>query len=170
MWKFNDSFIQFMKDKLILFILFFSLLSCGKEEEDLQQPVKQQVSPPVVESRKEEPQVKYVYKGAKGRDLFTPLAGKSAQFAKEEATETLEMSGSTLSTLSLKGFVRDVNQKYALINDTGGGRYVVKGGKVFDRRGKQIQGVVGIVKEKSVILITSDKTIRELKMGIEEEK
>ena len=155
---------------LIMIILGLGSSSCSKEEKMSPVLQRSQVSIPprkfvteVVKKEKKERVARYEYKGVKYRNPLLPLTAKGIFIE-----GTSEMTGANLSTLRLKGIIKDRHKrgKLALIDDINGASYIVKDKRLINQQGKMVKGVVGIVKEKSVVLITSDKGIRELKMEL----
>ena len=160
---------SFLKIMLMTGCLF--LVSCGVEDEPLPEAkIVQTFTVSQITDFKKQLESKYSYPGAKNMDPFMVLVGRGSKMAISEVSDLDEFPGSVLTTLTLRGLVTDSNQKCALVSDTSGAKYAVKGGKVYDYRGRVLKGIVGIVKEKSVILITSDKTIKELKLPRDQDK
>ena len=105
----------------------------------------------------------YVY-SASGRDPFVPLSGGAA----------LDMGGSSAdvqpgafnpTSVELKGILRTQTGRWAVLTGTGGGdRYTVENGKVLDGKKKPVEGFVGIIKEKSLVLIGPNNQVTELRM------
>ncbi len=155
---------------LTMIVLYLGNFGCGKEEKTL--PALPTVTPQqklandFVKKKKKKIVEKYEYKGIKYRNPLLPLTAKATLIE-----GTGEMAGTNLATLSLKGFIKD-NQKggLALISDINGASYIVKDKRLINQQGKKVEGVVGIIKDKSVVLITSDQSVRELKLKTEEEE
>ncbi len=152
---------------LMVGFLFFSVLGCGKKEKNLSTalsttiPQKKAVTR-VVRDKKEKAGIKYEYKGGKYRNPCLSLTVKGVAIE-----GIVEMTAANLSTLTLRGIIKDSQKKrLALIDDVSGASYIVKDKKLINQRGRRVKGVVGIVKEKSVVLMTSDKGIKELKMEV----
>ena len=157
--------------KIMLMAGCLLLVSCGGADEPLPEAtISQTPAVSQITDVKKQFASKYSYQGTKNRDPFMALVGRGSNMAISEVSDSDEFPGSVLTTLTLRGLVTDSNQKCALVSDTGGANYAVKGGKVYDYRGRVLKGIVGIVKEKSVILITSDKTIKELKLTRDQDK
>ena len=64
--------------------------------------------------------------------------------------------------MELKGILKDRRGKVAIISASDGEYYVLKSGRIYDRKSRVIPGVSGIIKEKSVVLISQNRTITEL--------
>ncbi len=150
---------------LIIGFLFFFILGCGKKEKKISTALpttipQNKLVTRVVADKKEKTGMRYEYKGGKYRNPLLSLTVKG------EAIEGIsEMTGANLSTLTLRGIIKDSQKgRLALIDDVSGSSYIVKGKKLINQRGRRVKGVVGIIKEKSVVLMTSDKGIKELKM------
>ncbi|MCK4532338.1 hypothetical protein KAU39_01005 [bacterium] len=149
----------------VLVFLFFCVLGCGKKEKKISTALpttipQKKVVTEVVTDKQKKAEVKYEYKGGKYRNPLLSLTVKG------EAIEGIaEMTAANLSTLTLRGIVKDSRKKrLALIDDVSGSSYIVKDKMLINQRGRRVKGVVGIVKEKSVVLMTSDKGIKELKI------
>ncbi len=104
------------------------------------------------------------------RDPFLPLIGTGvgAGGASEKVSLPTATGAFNLNVLTLRGIVWSGRQPMAILSDTAGGSYVVRDGRVVDSHGKEVRGVTGIIKPKSVILTTASRTVRELKMEITE--
>lgn len=148
-----------------LVFLFFCVLGCGKKEKNLSTALpatmlQKKAVPVVVADKGKKAEKRYKYKGGKYRNPLLSLTVKG------KAMEgTAEMTAANLSTLTLRGIMKDSRkERLALIDDVSGASYIVKDKKLINQRGRRVKGVVGIVKEKSVVLMTSDKGVRELKI------
>jgi len=150
-----------------LCILCFYCLGCGgkKTQEKVDHVPRQSItkSTPAMPTKPEEPLYKYM--GGKFKDPFIPLidGGRFFRVSQEE------MGKIDPASLSLKGILVDNKEKMATLVDTSGNSYIVKGKRLYNRKGELIEGIVGIVKLESVVIITEDKTVRELKLKTEEE-
>lgn len=109
----------------------------------------------------------YEYGAANLRNPFAPLTGggKVASFkTTEEAAPTID-----INSLTLKGVIYDEKTRNALLVAPSGESYIVKGGRLLaSASGKYVEGVAGIVKKESVVLITKGNVIREVKLREEE--
>lgn len=101
------------------------------------------------------PYLQYRYKGEQYRDPFVPLNSSSNM--------SQLMTVPPLSTFLLKGVVQDTKGKVALFS-SGNRSFIMRGGRFYDTQNKQIKGISGVVKPNSVLLISADKTTRELKI------
>lgn len=156
--------------KIKIFILFLLSLYCvgcgGKKTEERIDRVPRQSMPKKLLSapvKAEEPPYKYL--GLKFKDPFIPLIG-GAKFSRISQEETGEIDP---ASLSLKGILIDSQDKMATLVDTFGNSYIIKNKRLYNRKGELIEGIVGIVKLETVVIITKDKTVRELKLKSEEE-
>jgi len=81
------------------------------------------------------------------------------------AVSSVADSTFSVYNLSLTGIMEDSRAKEALLSDRSAGRtYVLKGGRLFDSKKKQVPGVSGVIKGKQVILMTSDKQVNQLNL------
>lgn len=97
------------------------------------------------------------------RDPFQPLLGDlAAGMPFGEGTPGTAGPAINVGALSLKGIVQDPVRRFALLSDAAGGSYVVRDGKLLDNRGQEVRGVTGFVKERSVVLTTVNKLMREI--------
>ena len=117
---------------------------------------------------KEEP-AQYFYPNANKRDPFTPLIGADAAASAKSGVQAGLQKGE-LSKLELKGILRDRKGKVALISSADGEPYVLKSGRIYDRKNRMVSGVSGIIKENSVVLISQNRTITELSLRKREEE
>jgi hypothetical protein len=148
---------------IIFTATLFFVSSCSKEQlPDAPPPA---FKPPVVKistSTAKNQVPRYVYKGDKYRDPFIPLTGSGFSSINSDAVPT-----PNIGSLSLKGIVDDGNKRMAVI--TGGGiTFVLKDGRLFDNRNRQIRGISGYIKKNSVILIGADRTSKELNLRTKE--
>ena len=97
----------------------------------------------------------YNYYGEKYRDPFVPLIGE---------TRSSQMSDRppAIASLMLKGIVQDNNGRLALLT-SGVNSYILRGGRFYDGRNKMVKGLSGVIKTDSVVVIGSDRTIREIR-------
>ncbi|MEW6556516.1 MAG: hypothetical protein AB1349_04075 [Elusimicrobiota bacterium] len=159
----------------ILFSLFSaSFIGCGKKSTQLTQTSQQitpRPKPKIPQYVPPPPLPKYTYTGGKYRDPLIPAGGSysSSIIAGEGGTV---LSDEQLATLQLKGIFRDPKiGGIALIADTSGGSYILKNGKLYDRKNKIIPKVAGVI-GKNMVTLFSDNTKLELKLrkGGEEKK
>ena len=97
----------------------------------------------------------YTYYGDRYRDPFVPLVG-------EIRSDSGQDRPPQIGSLLLKGIIRDAKSRMALLT-SGVNSYILRGGRLYDGRNRMVKGISGIVKVGSVILIGSDRTVRELK-------
>jgi hypothetical protein len=109
------------------------------------------VSPPSAPSYKS-----YTYYGDHYRDPFIPLNG-DMRGDQESYDRTPQVS-----SLALKGIVQDAKGRMALLT-SGINSYILRGGRLYDNRNKMIKKIAGVIKTDSVVIIGSDRTVRELK-------
>jgi hypothetical protein len=100
---------------------------------------------------------KYVYPYLQQRDPFIPLVGGSSGSGGASSG-----SFENLGNLELRGIIKDRRGKAALISSSDGDAYVLRSGRVYDRRNRVIAGVQGVIKENSVVLISQNKAVKEL--------
>ena len=112
--------------------------------------------PPPPENKME---TRYFYPYATKRDPFVPLVGGVFQAGSGDKSDLAE---GELTNLELKGIMRDRRGKVALISSNSGEPYTLRAGRVYDRKNRIVSGVSGIIKESSVVLITQNRTIREI--------
>ncbi len=112
----------------------------------------------VMEEKAEPP--RYFYPYASKRDPFAPLAGGPAGMGNSAAGKGLEKG--ELTNLELRGIMKDRKGKVAFISSTDGEPFVLRSGRIYDRKNRIISGVSGIIKENSVVLISSNRTMTEL--------
>jgi hypothetical protein len=98
----------------------------------------------------------YTYYGDRYRDPFIPLNGdlRSDQSAWERPP--------AVSSLLLKGIVQDAKGRMALLT-SGVNSYILKGGRLYDGRNRMVKKIAGVIKTDSVVIIGSDRTVREIK-------
>jgi hypothetical protein len=98
------------------------------------------------------------------RDPFLPLSGGTAARINLSAAEGAPKEAFNPATVELKGILRTPTARFATLVSTTGERYIVENGKVMDAKRKPIEGIVGIIKEKSLVLIGRDNQVTELRM------
>ena len=64
----------------------------------------------------------------------------------------------------LKGIVQDARGRMALLT-SGVSSYILRGGRLYDVRNRMVKKISGVIKAESVILIGSDRTVRELRIN-----
>ncbi len=99
----------------------------------------------------------YVYYADRYRDPFIPLNG-------DIRTDQSALGPAAASGLacSLKGIVQDAHGRMALLT-SGVNSYILKGGRLYDGRNRMVKKIAGVIKTESVVIIGSDRTVRELK-------
>ena len=97
----------------------------------------------------------YNYYGEKYRDPFVPLIG-------ETRSDQTSDRPPAIASLMLKGIVQDNNGRLALLA-SGVNSYILRGGRFYDGRNKMVKGLSGVIKTDSVVIIGSDRTIREIR-------
>lgn len=115
--------------------------------------------PAVVSEVKAEPE--YAYQADRFRDPFVPLAGQGAMDLPPISQDEQIFKA---NEMELKGIIGSRTGRMALLRSAGGGIYVVKEGKILDSKRKPVNGFVGIVKEKSLVLIGPNNQVTELKL------
>lgn len=139
-----------------------SLGACSGKHDDLAElssgtrpPVE--AAPPITPDAKKPEPPKYVYPYLQQRDPFIPLVGGSSGSGGASSG-----SFENLGNLELRGIIKDRRGKAALISSSDGDAYVLRSGRVYDRRNRVIAGVQGVIKENSVVLISQNKAVKEL--------
>ncbi|MDD5688037.1 MAG: hypothetical protein PHE88_09435 [Elusimicrobia bacterium] len=150
----------------LFFICFF--IACGKKSSDkidASQQVTPRPKPKIPEYVPPVPPKKYTYKGGAYRDPLIPGGGSSAYSISGLSSEGTEiLTNEKLATLQIKGiFKDDKTGGIAIISDTTGSSYILKEGKLFDRKHRIIKGVAGTIGKNSVTLFSNDMKI-ELKL------
>lgn len=93
----------------------------------------------------------YHYEGDRYRDPFIPLNGTNY-----DATDrSIQISG-----LILKGILQDTRGRVAVLS-SGVSSYILRAGRLYDGRNRPMKGVSGVIKAQSVVLIGSDRTVKE---------
>ena len=155
------------------FYLFTSLFTgCGKKSQQTETAKQVQMpKPKIKEYVPPPPPPRYAYKGGTYRDPLIPGGGASSYSSLNVAGEGEEtMTGEKMVTLQLKGIFMDEKiGNIAIVSETSGNSYILKNGKLYNKKNKDIKGVTGVIGKKVVTLISSDTKI-ELKLKkIEEE-
>jgi hypothetical protein len=105
----------------------------------------------------------YVYQPKSRRDPFLPLAGSEALSG--GSGEVDHGSGVfDIKSVALTGILKTPTGRWAVLRSPEGGSYLVKNGKIYNFKHKQVEGYVGIVKEKSLVIIDSQNQVTELKL------
>ena len=86
------------------------------------------------------------------RDPFIPLTGNSFDS---------DNRAPQISSLILKGIVEDAKGRIAIVS-SGATSYILRAGRLYDGRNKVVKGISGVIKEQSVVLVGSDRTVKEL--------
>lgn len=146
---------------IITLAVWVALSGCSKKE-DAQMDLSALVPPTAVVVTPEEPPKKlefpkYFYPYLDERDPFAPLLAGSG--TGRPGSMTLMQN---FGNLELKGILRDRGGKVAIIGTSSGENFVLKSGRIYDQRNHIVTGVTGIIKEGSVVLITSNRTVKEL--------
>ena len=97
----------------------------------------------------------YSYYGDRYRDPFVPLTGEVRN------DQTLDRPP-PVASLMLKGIVQDARGRMALLT-SGVSSYILRGGRLYDGRNHMVKKISGVIKSDSVIIIGSDRTVRELR-------
>jgi hypothetical protein len=99
----------------------------------------------------------YTYYGDRYRDPFIPLTG---EFRNDQGSDQPPQ----ISSLLLKGIIQDAGSRMALLT-SGVSSYILRGGRLYDGRNHMMKGISGVIKTDSVVLMGSDRTIKELKVS-----
>jgi hypothetical protein len=97
----------------------------------------------------------YSYYGEKYRDPFIPLIGEIRSDRGMERPPAI-------ASLVLKGIIQDAKGRMALLV-SGANSYILRGGRLYDGRNRMVKGISGVIKADSVVLIGSDRTVREVR-------
>jgi hypothetical protein len=98
----------------------------------------------------------YTYYGDRYRDPFIPLTG---EFRGDQGADRPPQ----VSSLLLKGIMQDAKGRIALLT-SGISSYILRGGRLYDGRNHLMKGISGVIKTNSVVLMGSDRTVKELKV------
>ena len=98
----------------------------------------------------------YNYYGDRYRDPFIALNG---EYRSDQGADRPPQ----VSSLLLKGIIQDERSRMALLT-SGASSYILKGGRLYDGRNHLMKGISGVIKPNSVVLMGSDRTVRELKV------
>ncbi len=105
--------------------------------------------------------VSNVYTGDRYRDPFAPLSGG-------KPTRKFSLSDFSIHHLAMRGVMGVGRSGYALFTDPAYGvSFILKSGRLYDERGKQVPGVWGNVdaRAKTAKLATSGEDIQSFRMG-----
>ena len=157
-----------IKNYLCGLVLLTLVVGCGKKAKRITETAKPPEKP-VMETV--QPLIKkttfyYEYRAANMRSPFAPLSGAGKVISTEpesEVTVTVD-----INNLVLKGIIYDEKSRNALLSAPSGESYIVKEGKLLAQNGKYVEGIAGIVKKESVVLITKGNIIKEVKLRKEE--
>lgn len=113
--------------------------------------------------------VSTLYTGDRVRDPFLP---PSAGGARERAPERAAGTGVDIHSLQLRGIMKDSKTDFALFATETGATVVLRGGRLYDERGKIAPGITGRIRirQRRVDLITADKDVQVFALGGDEEK
>jgi hypothetical protein len=128
-------------------------------------PVK--VSTETAKSPEPPAEPEYIYSGT-SRDPFIPLAGGS--IAANISASVKEPGAFNPGGLDLKGLTRSRTGRWAVLVANTGDQYIVENGKIIDSKRKPVQGYVGIIKEKSLVLIGPNNQVTELRLKRDQTK
>lgn len=141
-------------------------IGCGKKDsKQATQQVASRPKPKIPEYVPPAPTPKYTYKGGSYREPLIPGGGSSSYSSSSMTGEGGEtMTNEKMATLQLKGIFRDEKTgNIAIVSESSGGSYILKNGKLYDRRNKLVKGVAGVIGKKSATLFSNDTKI-ELKL------
>ncbi|MBI5573263.1 MAG: hypothetical protein HY919_01750 [Elusimicrobia bacterium] len=147
-----------------IFNCFF--IGCGKKEtKQTTQQVAARPKPKLPEYVPPTPPPKYTYKGGSYRDPLIPGGVASSYSSSSIAGEGGEtMTSEKMATIQLKGIFRDEKTgNIAIVAESSGGSYILKNGKLYDKKNKIVKGVAGVIGKNSVTLFSNDTKI-ELKL------
>lgn len=152
------------------FILSIFLTGCsGKDDykslSELVPSPKLSAEMPQPEAKAEAP--RYFYPYASKRDPFAPLVGNAGYAGASSGGQGL--SSGEMTNLELKGILRDRKGKVALISASDGEPFVLRSGRIYDKKNRIVSGISGIIKENSVILISQNRTVTELSLRNKDE-
>ena len=109
----------------------------------------------------------YTYNADKLRDPFIPPmgAGGGMDMARGAVDEDFNPS-----SVELKGILQTKTSRWAVLRSPAGASYLVRNGKIHDPKRKVVEGYVGIVKEKSLVVIGPNNQVTELKLRKDQQK
>jgi len=114
------------------------------------------------EAKGEEAGNAYSYQGDELRDPFIPLVGQ--ELARTVKTQKDEKKGFQPELLEIKGIIAGKATRLAVLKSPAGITYYVKNGRIKNAKKETVEGFVGIVKEKSLVLIGPNNEVVELVM------
>ena len=120
----------------------------------------------VHETREEPP--RYFYPFGNKRDPMVSLIGAGGAASNAESGGKGINKGE-FSNLELKGIIHDGRGKVAMIASSDGESYLLRSGRIYDRKNRIVSGVSGIIKEKSVVLVSRNRTVTELSLRSRED-
>lgn len=97
----------------------------------------------------------YNYHADRYRDPFIPLLGEARSDQPDRPPQ--------ITSLVLKGIVQDTKGRMALLS-SGVSSYILRAGRLYDGRNLMVKGISGVIKTNSVLLIGSDRTVKELQI------
>lgn len=98
----------------------------------------------------------YSYYGDRFRDPFIPLVGDGRGSGDDRPPQ--------IQSLILKGIVQDSKGRMALLT-SGVSSFILRGGRLYDVRNKMVKNISGVIKAESVVLIGSDRSVKELRLS-----
>lgn len=149
----SKSISRTMKTLLIVSLVFFA--SCSKKETDSHPPfIMPSGKSNIVRAKKPAPVI-YRYTGDRFRDfLFKPESGSEKKEKKEKPAKDYDRQMPfILEDVFLKGFLSSPPETFALLTDRDGNSFVLKNGKIYDLKKREVPGGKGLIKKKSVVLI-----------------
>ena len=143
---------------IIPFLAIIGLAACGHDQDipDMK-PVPVSSSAVNIPKPVKADEPRYVYHGDRHPDPFIPQNVESAVVTSGEIVIP------NITSLSLKGIFSIGKQHTAIIAGPGS-TYILKDSRLYDNRQRLIKGISGAIKNDSVIIISQDKTMRELKL------
>jgi hypothetical protein len=97
----------------------------------------------------------YSYYGDRYRDPFIALTGAIQNQGADRPPQ--------IQSLQLRGIMHDARGRIALLT-SGVSSYILRGGRLYDGRNHVMKGISGVIKTESVVLMGSDRTVKELKV------
>lgn len=123
---------------------------------------------PNIQPLPEAQNVKDVYQVGGQRDPFIPLTGGAAARPVAAASSFSEKDGPVTINIheaELKALMGTGKKLMALIHDpVSHTTYILKRGRLYDRKDKRVPGISGAIQGKSVLLMTKDKDVQWLKL------
>jgi hypothetical protein len=127
-------------------------------------PAKPSISPKASSGAVAELDPSQIYTTEKMRDPFRVLSSGSG--SKSDKPFTFE--DFNIHSLTLRGIMKDGKTDFALFGDASFGvTFTLRGGKLYDGRGKAVPGVTGAVnlRRKTAHLMTPDKDVQTFRLG-----